>query len=87
MRKTRPAFAIVLLVVVQLFCVLPGQGQPTVAPGITSSPPEVTVTISVVEVLLSLQKLEVIRRTRLNLRVHQVDRAHTVARRGDRHSW
>ena len=44
MRKTRPAFAIVLLVVVQLFCVLPGQGQPTVAPGITSSPPEVTVT-------------------------------------------
>ena len=44
MRKVRPAFAIALLVTLQLFCVLPGQGEPTVVPGITARPPEVTVT-------------------------------------------
>lgn len=44
MRNDRSALAIVLLLIAQLFCVLPGQGQPTPAPGITASPPEVTVT-------------------------------------------
>ncbi len=41
MKKARHAFAIVLLLIAQLFCVLPGQGQPTLPPGVTSRPPEV----------------------------------------------
>ena len=44
MRKARPVFAIVLLVTLQLFCVLPGQGQPTLVPGITADSPDLTVT-------------------------------------------
>ena len=46
MRNARSALAIVFLLIAQLFCVLPGQEQPTQAPGITVSPAEVTVVAS-----------------------------------------
>ena len=46
MRNARSALAMVLLLIAQLFCVLPGQGQPTVTPGTTASPREVTAVAS-----------------------------------------
>jgi hypothetical protein len=44
MKKAWLACAIVLLLTAQVFCVLPGQGQPTLVPGVTADSPEVTVT-------------------------------------------
>ena len=42
MRTARSVFAILLLLALQVFCVLPGQRPPTQIPGATAVPTEVT---------------------------------------------